>query len=136
MKKAIRKTKTFTAVLLLAFLPGFTTSALPVERAGDPIEFKLLANIDKGPLFQLDINNSHADKYIINVKDADGNTLYSERLKGKNVSRKYQMALETEGLPESFNVRFEIVNVKTHETLTYKVTRNNKVVSELLIAKM
>ncbi len=113
-----------------------SATALPVERKENPIEFKLLANIDKGPLFQLNINNSPADQYIINVKEADGNTLYSERLKGKNVSRKYQVALDSEDLPESFNVRFEIVNVKTHETLTYKVTRNNKVGNELLIAKL
>jgi len=141
MKKAISKTRTITAVLISIFMLGFT----PVTRSGERNEtveknqsanIKFMGKLANGPLFQVNMNNTEADEFLIRVKDADGNLLYSERLKGVNVSRNYQLAIDRDELYESFNVRFEITSLNTKQTFIYNASNKSRTVSDIIIAKL
>jgi hypothetical protein len=137
MKTAIKKTKMITMGLISIFIMGSTdtTFANPVNQ--DPVELKAISNLNKQPMFQLKMNNAETGEFLVKVKDENGDLLYTETLKGQNVSRKYQLDIsEDELFGSSFHVRFEITSVKTHETFIYNVTRSNRQVEEIIVAKL
>ena len=141
MKKAISKTRTITAVLISIFMLGFTPVTRSEERnetveKNQSANIKFMGKLTNGPLFQVNMNNTEADEFLIRVKDADGNLLYSERLKGVNVTRNYQVAIDRDELYESFNVRFEITSLKTKQTFIYNASNKSRTVSDIIIAKL
>jgi hypothetical protein len=142
MKKAIIKTRTIITAFITIFILGFTQVAqseekvTPVETKQTSVDFKFIAKLNRGPLFQLNMNNAEPGEFLIKVRDADGNLLYSENLKGVDISRKYQLAFESEELYQAFYVKFEITSIKTNKTLIFNATNRNRVVSDIIIAKL
>ena len=141
MKRAISKTRTITAVLISIFMLGFT----PVTRSEEKNEtveknqsanLKFMGKLTNGPLFQLSMNNTEAEEFVIRIKDAEGYVLYSERLKGVNISRNYQLTIDRDELYETFNVQFEIFSLKTKQTFTYNASNKSRTVSDIIIAKL
>ena len=82
------------------------------------------------------MNTAESGEFVVRVKDGNGDVLYSEVLKGKNVNRQYKFDINEEAVFEAFHVRFEITSVKTHETFIYNITRNSREVQELIVAKL
>lgn len=142
MKKAIIKTRTTIMALITFLILGLTQVARSEEKVTLPennqtsADFKFIAKLNNGPLFQLNMNNPETNEFLIKVRDADGNVIYSEFVKGINVSRKYQLAVESEELYEAFNVKFEITSLKTNKTLIFNATHSNRTVSDIIIAKL
>ena len=142
MKKAIIKHRTITTALIAICMLGITQVTLsaditkPSEGNKGPLEFMFVEKTTKGPLFQLKVNNAQAGEFLVEVKDNEGYLLYSEILKGINLSRKYQINMDGEQFYESFYIRFEITSLKTHETFTYNASNKNSVVSNIVIAKL
>ena len=62
--------------------------------------------------------------------------VYSENLKGINVWRKYRIDITKEDFDDDFKVRFEVTNLKSHETFVYNATRNSRVVEDIIVAKL
>jgi len=136
MKTVIKKTRMITMGLISIFIMGFTQVALSNDAHQNPVELKAISNLNKQPVFELKVNNTEVGEFLIRVKDGNGDLLYSETLKGKNLFRKYQFDINEEELYDAFHVRFEITSVKTHETFIYNVTRNNRVVEDITVAKL
>lgn len=134
--KAINKTKNIVTGLVALFTVGFTNPSFSQSKSESPIEIRVIGNINDSPLFQFTANNTEVSAYLIKVKDADGNLLYSESLKGKNVWRKYRIDITKEDLDDAFKVRFEVTNLKSHETFVYNATRNSRVVEDIVVAKL
>ena len=135
MKTAIKKTKMITMGLISFCIMG-STQAVFANNGKDPVELKTLSNLNKQPVFQLKMNNADAGEFVVRVKDGNGDVLYSETLKGKNVTRTYKFDINEEALLEPFNVRFEITSVISHETFIYNVTSSNRQVQEIIVAKL
>ena len=135
MKTAIKKTKMIIMGLISFCIMG-STQAVFANNGKDPVELKAISNLNKKPVFQLKMNNADAGEFVVRVKDGNGDVFYSERLKGKNVTRKYIIDINEESLLEPFNVRFEITSVKSHETFIYNVTSSNRQVQEIIVAKL
>lgn len=135
MKTAIKKTKMITMGLISFFIMGTTQSSL-ANNGKDPVELKAINNPNKKPVFQLKMSYADAGEFVVRVKDGNGDVLYSETLKGKNVTRTYKFDINEEALLESFNVRFEITIIKSHETFIYNVTSTNREVREIIVAKL
>ena len=135
MKSAIKKTKMIIMGLISFCIMG-STQAVFANNGKDPVELKAISNLNKKPVFQLKMNNADAGEFVVRVKDGNGDVFYSERLKGKNVTRKYIIDINEESLLEPFNVRFEITSVKSHETFIYNVTSSNRQVQEIIVAKL
>ncbi len=130
MKKTM-KNAAIGLFTLLAVTTGFNASA------GDStttigIELKAAGKQNNQPVFQLDLNNKDASKFLIVIKDEFGVTLHQEVVSGVNISRKYQ--LNTEELID-VDVRIEILDVKTSTTAVFNIVNSTRVVNETAIVK-
>lgn len=135
MKKAIIKTGVITLGINIIFMMGFS-QAPALTNKNEVIEFRLMEKFDNGPLFQLNMNNTEAAEFLIKIKNGEGSVLYSEKVNGKNIFRKYLVVLESEDLYDAFYVRFEITSKKTNEKFVYNVTNKTLVVSDIIVAKL
>lgn len=133
--KAINKTKTFALGLISLFILGFTQPSFSYSKTQDPIEFYVLPSVNNNPLFQFRATNTEVTEYLIKVKDGDGNMLYSESLKGKNLLRKYQFDITPE-VSSPFDVTFEVTNLQTQKTFVYKASRKTREVQDIILAKL
>jgi hypothetical protein len=134
--KAINKTKVITLALASFFIMGSSESVLAYDNGKSPIEFTLVGRVNQSPQFQFKANNTEVGEYQVKVKDADGNILFSEILKGVNVWRNYRIDLTEADLTDAFKVRFEVTNLKTKDSYIYNATRSSRVVEDIIVAKL
>ena len=87
--------------------------------------------------FQLSLNNNEAEIFYINIKDANYNVLYSEKVKGANLTRKYQLDIDPSDLNSpDFGLRVEVTSATTHKTEVYKVSSKTSVSKEIIVAQL
>ena len=134
--KAINKTKMITLGLASFFIMGSSQPLLANDKTKSHIEFNLVGRVNQSPQFQFKANNSEVGEYLVKVKDANGNILFSEILKGVNVWRNYRIDMSDADLTEGFNVRFEVTNLKTRENYIYNATRSTRLVEDIVVAKL
>ncbi len=137
MKQAIKTTRMITMGLFTLCTMGLSEATFARVKTGNPVELKFIGKIKNQPVFELNLNNNEADEYFINIKDENYNVLYSEKIKGENLSRKYQLAIDEADLnaPE-FGVRVEVTSAKTHKTQVYKISSKTSTVENFVIAKL
>lgn len=136
MKKVINNTKKIASGLIIFFMMGLSQAATSADIKESPVELRFIGKYSNGPLFLLNVNTPETGEFVIRIKDGDGIILYTEKLNGKNISRKYKVAVETPDLYESFNVRFEITSTKTNETFVYNVTNSSHFVDDIMVARL
>ena len=102
MKQTIKATKMITLGLFTLCTLGFTNATFAGAKTDTPAELKFIGKIKNQPVFELNLNNDASDEYYINIKDANYNVLYSEKIKGENLSRKYQLDVDASELTGSF----------------------------------
>ena len=137
MKTVITNTSKRIIRLTAVFLMAIATPIFSYAQEF-PGDLRLLTTTEKGqPVFQLNLYNSDSEKYYLDVKDGLGNVLYSETLKGVNLTAKYMLDIdEADFNAESFELRFEVTSVKTRQKQVYSVKRNDIIVKNLAIAKL
>lgn len=120
MKKLMNKYRMLAiAAVMVSF--GFATS---VQAAGGnnkaPFELKWIGNKNESPVFKLALNNATAGDYSIVIKDENNQVLYTEKLKGSNITRLYQ--LQNQGTEDSdADIVFEVTDRSNNATVVYKV---------------
>ena len=137
MKQTIKISKMITMGLFTLCTLTFTTPTFAGDTTGNPVELKFIGKIKDQPVFQLNLNNAEAQDYYINIKDANYNVLYSEKVTGANISRNYQLDIDNSELhsPE-FGVRVEVTSAKTHKTQVYKISATTSVSENIVVAKL
>jgi hypothetical protein len=84
------------------------------------------------PVFRLVVDN--AAEYVVTVREANGDVLFTEKLKSGTSSRIYK--LDSENSDEITGTTFEVVNKTTKETTVYKLKNFSRTVAnEVIIAK-
>ncbi len=137
MKQALKTTRMITIGLFTLCTMGLSQATFANVKADDPVELKFIGNIKNQPVFQLNLNNNEAAEYFITIKDEDLNVIYSEKVEGINLSRKYQLAIDESDLKSSaFGVRVEVTSVKTHKTEVYKISSSTRVIENFEVAKL
>jgi hypothetical protein len=134
--KAINKTKAITLGFMSFFIIGLSQPSWSYDAGKSPIEFNAISTPEQSPLFEFKANNTETTEYLIKVMDVDGNLLYSEILKGKNLLRKYRIDMTGVDKADGFNLRFEVTNIKAKETFVYNATRKSRVVDDIVVAKL
>ena len=134
--KAIKQVKMITMGCMSLFIMGTTQPSWAQTKSGNPVELNVVGRLNSSPLLELKAKNQDENEYILRVKDASGVLLYSERLNGKNILRKYQLDISDADSYDALNVRFELTSVKTKETFTYTVSRRSRVVEDVMVAKL
>jgi hypothetical protein len=117
-------------VLVLVTVMSFGLVSPLFANAGKEIpaaELKFVGKLDELPSFQLVLNNALKGEYQVIVKDGDKRILFSEKLKGENISRIYKLDEKERDIIDG--TTFEVTNLATNET---KVFRLNKVVREVV----
>ncbi|MBS1496137.1 MAG: hypothetical protein JSU03_14330 [Bacteroidetes bacterium] len=137
MNHTIQKTERIALGLSTLFLMGATQGVYAKPITNNPTEIKFLGSVKKQPVFQLDLNNTESDTYDIVVKNSNGYEIFSEKLNGANLSRKYRLDISEEELSSpDFSLTFEITSLKTNRTKSYKVSQKSQYIQNFEIAAL
>lgn len=136
MKKTINKSKAIVIALMAIISTSFSNPVLATGRSNENpgIEIKYLGFREKNPVFEIIIKNIKEDNFIIKIRDESGTVLYSEKLSGKNLSRKYRIDTEEEIAEGS--LRFEVTSLSNRKSDVYIVGITESVSKEMAINKI
>ena len=124
-------------IAVMAFIStSFSTPLSAMDKRTDPpvVEIKYLGFNDKNPVFEITISNVQVDNYYITVRGESGTALYSEKISGKNISRKYR--IDTEEVIPANGLRFEIRVGNSNKTEVYVAGVTESVTREMAVNKI
>ena len=125
-------------ILLIAFFTVFSVTASSAVMASDstslvPVQLKYIGNINKQPLIQLSFAGSaDENEFTIVVKDATGNSLYRETIKGENFSKKFLLNNQEIG---DETLRFEVISKRTNKTVVFELNPESHLADEVATSK-
>ena len=129
--------KMITVALIALCTIGSSNTALATKNPNEPMELKYMGKTNNQPVFQLNLNNPQASEYYISIKDESGKVLYSEKVKGENVSRNYRFDVNEFDLSSpDFGISVEVTTAKTHKTEVFHVKSTAHVVENFEVAKL
>ncbi len=125
------------AILAAALLVISLSSAAPaLANGGDEkpaTELKFLGSEKNQVLFQLKLNNTLEDEYTITITDVYGNILYSNEVKGANITKKFSLNMEEIGVDK---LLFKVRSRKSNQADIFEVNRNVRFVEEANVSKI
>jgi hypothetical protein len=133
MKKSISRSLMMAIALMAISSMGFSQAPAITSKTPNATELKYIGNMEGFPVFELDLNNEEAGEYYVTISDKNSDVLYSAKLKGTSLSRKYRLDLDEEDLG---SVRFEVTSKTTKENLVYEVSKKIGYVHDVSIAKL
>ena len=125
-----------TAIALFAALSIASANTAMAGEGTKPkagIDLKFIGNNDNQPVFQLNVNNTEDEEYIVTFRDEQNNVLYAGKLKGINISKNFQLNTE-DGADNSLSV--EVKSKKTNKAETYKINRTTSFTQEIVVNKL
>jgi len=126
------------AIALFAALSVASTSNVMANEEVKPkssvIDLKFIGNIENQPVFQLNVNNTENDEYIVTFRDEQNNVLYSGKLKGINITKNFQLSSEDGGDENTMSV--EVRSKKTSKSEVYKINRTRSFTEEIVVNKL
>ena len=136
MKKVMSKNKTIIVALMAIISTTFSNPLSAMDRKSDPpaVEVRYLGFVHKNPVFEITTNNVEADNFFITIRDEAGTVLFSEKLSGKKLSRKYRIDTEEE-ITEG-GLRFEVRSVKSKKTEVYIAGISENITREMAVTKI
>jgi uncharacterized protein (DUF2249 family) len=126
-------------ILIIAFFTVFSVAASPAAMASDstsvvPVQLKYIGTINKQPLIQLSfVGTADENEFTIVVKDASGNSLYRETIKGENFSKKFLLNNQEIG---DETLRFEVISKRTNKTIVFELNPESHLADEVAMSKM
>jgi hypothetical protein len=124
------------AIALFAALSVASTSNVMANEEVKPksgIDLKFIGNIEDQPVFQLNVNNTEEDEYIVIFRDEQNNVLYSGKLKGINITKNFQLSNE-DGADNTMSV--EVKSKKTSKSEVYKINKTRSFTEEIVVNKL
>jgi len=136
MKQTIKATKIIAISLFSLCAITLTNATFARTKETTPAELKFIGKVNNHPVFELKLNNAIPEEYYVTIKDAGNNTLYSETLKGTELTRKYSIDVDDAELySPSFALHVEVTSAKTHKTQVYNVSSHTSVTENIIVAK-
>ncbi len=134
MKKAM-KNYSLMIITLITLTVGFSTITLANDegKTKNITELKFIGNMENQPVFQLNLNNTEDDEFIVTFRDDAGNVLYSDTFKGAGITKKFMLKSD-EFSDSALNV---IVKSKKYNTTeVYTINRSHTYVEETVVNKL
>ena len=123
MKQTIKSAKMITMGLCTLCVMGLTNVAFAGANTENPVEVKYIGTIKNQFNIELNLNNKEAGAYFVNIKNMNYHMLYSEIVKGTNLSRIFKLNMEDDDLNSpDFKVRVEVTSEKTNKTEVYIIS--------------
>ena len=123
-----------TVAIVALFCVAFMSSANAENGYNNfPVNIKYLGAAQNAPVFELSFTNELVQEFQITITDKY-NTIFTEKIKGKGLVRKYQFVNEDVSAitREDVNViNVEIRNLSTNNVITYKINPNTRVQNEI-----
>ena len=126
--------KTLAIALFAAFSVASTGNVMANGdvKTKTAIDLKFIGNVENQPVFQLNINNTEDDEYIVTFRDEQNNVLYSGKLKGINITKNFQLSSE-DGADNAMSV--EVKSKKSNKSEVYKINKTRSFTEEIVINK-
>src|SRR5687767_290605 len=121
---------------VLAFTLTFSTTTLAngeKNPKSSSIELKFIGHYENQPVFQLNLNNIEEDEFSITFRDDYGNVLYSGKVKGSNISKKFM--LNTEEIGDNV-LSVEVKAKKNDKAEVYQINRSRSYTEETVVNKV
>jgi hypothetical protein len=135
MKKVMKSNKAIIIAIGTVLSMAFTNPVMAMDKKAEPgIEIKYLGFVGKNPVFEINISKPDTENFIITIRDASGTVLFSEKLSGKTISRKYRIDTEEEIVDGS--LRFEVKAVGNNKTEVYVAGISENTTREMAINKI
>ena len=136
MKKVMNKNKAIIVGLMAIISTSFSNPVSAMDKKSDPpgVEIRYLGFVNKNPVFEITTNNPQADNFFITIRDEAGTVLFSEKLSGKSLSRKYR--IDTEEEIGKGGLRFEVRSVNSKKTAVYIAGISENITKEMAITKI
>ena len=135
MKTAIR----YYSALLIAFSISFitlandtTTKGDKKEPSSDKVEFRFIGNIQEHPVYQLTLNGTENEEYVVSFRETDGTVVYSDVVKG-NFSQRFMLRA---GDAADKTLRMEIKDKNTNKSRVYLISTTESLVSQNVVVKL
>ncbi len=135
MKKMMKNSVLVAVALFLVFSVVFSATASANEGKKDNpvIELKHIGTYDNQPIFQLSLNTPVEEEFTITLRDKDGNVLYSDKVKGTSITKKF--LLSTEEVGDNI-LSVEVKAKKNTKAEIYTINRKQNLVEETLVTKL
>lgn len=131
MKKIFRNSK----LIAVAFMTIFSVAAkangpvhpLPVF----PAELKYAGMLKDNPVFELNVNGTETDDYLISISDVNGNRIYSERIRSDKFTKRFLLNTDELGDEKLF---FSIYSKKNNKSAVYEISSNTRYINETTVS--
>lgn len=136
MKIKLKAIRVIAIAIFTLAIFGVSTTVSAAKTPNEPIELKYVGQTQNQPVFQLNLKNTEAAQYFIDIKDVNGKVLYSEKLEGTDITRNYRLDLKDVDMAASdFGLTVEVTKAKTNETQVFHVKSIIQVVQNFEVAK-
>ena len=96
-------------------------------------ELKFIGNLNNKPVFQLDLNSAQEKEFTVLIRDVYGNVLFSERVRAKSFTRKYQ--LDTDQIDDEV-LNVEVTSGRKTKPEIFTIKRNARFIEEPSVSKL
>lgn len=135
MKTAIRYYAAFLIALsisLITLANDTTGKGGKKEPANDKVELRFIGNIQEHPVYQLNLNGSDQEEYVVSFRETDGTVVYSSIVKG-NFSQRFMLKSED---PADKTLRLDVRAKNSNESRVYIIRRTQNVVEGNEVVKV
>lgn len=133
VNKVINKAK-LAAIAFVMILTLASSASFAITKEVSSVEFKYIGSTNNQPVFQLNLNNKDEDEFIINLKTATGEVLYSEKISGKQIERKYR--LNTDEIDGNTGIHVEVISKNNSNKVVYAVNRTTRIVEDVIVNRL
>ena len=134
MKKAMKNYGLMIITLItLSLVFSTITLANDEGKTKNITELRFIGNMENQPVFQLNLNNTEDDEFVVTFRDDAGNVLYSDKFKGAGITRKFMLKSEEFG-DSALNV--VVKSKKNNTTEVYTINRSHTYVEETVVNKL
>lgn len=135
MKKVMNSNKAIIIAVAAVFSLVFANPVFGMDKNPDPgVMVKYLGLQKSNPVFEININKAETEKFVITISNASGTVLFTEKLTGKNIIRKYR--IDTKEEIEEGGLRFEVKTVSTNKTEVYMAGFSESITREMAVNKI
>lgn len=127
-------TKTFFLLLTAASLGSLPAGAqTSLEKTGieNPAVVKYLGTAHNRSVFQVQLDNESGERFVVSIKDAEGNLLFQETYRDKKFDKKFLV----ETADAEPKLLFMIRNNKSIDQV-FSVNRETRVIEDIVVTKL
>ena len=123
---------TFAVTCMIAISNNIFASNEKDETSNAELQF--IGKVKNLPVFLLQFKNSQQDEFLVSIKDENGDVLYSEKLKGSTISRRYK--LDSENSEYINGTTFEVTSRLSNKTTVYRISQFIHTEDNLVVTKL